>query len=136
MALITRLQTAAAAPPPARQESVDTRRVVKSFNRGERTNAKEFLNIATQGGERDLRRARAREVRLRTRQGMEDGMTLLHRSGSTTELKLANNDAQVAAAKHHSKSTGQTFEVREREMRGPAKRQLDKIVRRNIRHTR
>lgn len=109
----------------------DNRRVVKSTRKGERTDAKDFMNIATAGGERNLRQAKAREVQLKTRHGMEDGITLRHRSGSVTELQLSNADSSVAAAKHHSKTTGQTFEVRENKMRGPAKRQLDKIVKRN-----
>lgn len=123
-----RAQASAVPPPPP---AVDNRRIVKSLHRGERTDAKEFLNIANAGGDRVLRHTRAREVQLKTRGGMEDGINLLHRTGSVTQLQLNPNDSGVAAAKHHSKTTGQTFEVRARDMRGPAKRQLDRVSRRH-----
>lgn len=115
--------------PPA-PPALDNRRVVKDLRRGERTKAKDFINIANAGGERDLRHTKAREVQLKTRHGTQDGINLLHRTGSVTQLQLHPNESSVAAAKHHSKTTGQTFEVRARDMHGPAKRQLDKVVRR------
>ena len=125
-----RQQTATNSPAKTSPVS-DNRRVVKSTKKGERTDAKDFMNIATGGGERNLRQAKAREVQLKTRHGLEDGITVRHHSGSVTELQLNAANSSVAAAKHHSKTTGQTFEVRENKMRGPAKRQLDKIVKRN-----
>lgn len=127
--MATKRQQTAASVSAA--QASDNRRVVKSVRKGERTDAKDFMNIATSGGERNLRHAKAKAVQLKTRHGMEDGITLRHHSGSVTELQLNTADSSVAAAKHHSKTTGQTFEVRENKMRGPAKRQLDKIVKRN-----
>jgi hypothetical protein len=101
------------------------------MHKGERTNAKEFMGHATVEGQRDLRHAKAREVKLKTKEGMKDGINLLHRTGSVTELHLNQGESSVASAKHHSKTTGQTFEVRENKMRGSAKRQLDKIARKH-----
>ena len=61
---------------------------------------------------------------------MEDGINLLHRSGSITELHLDANQPSVASAKHQSATTGKTSELRAKEMKGPAQRHLDKIARR------
>lgn len=114
----------AGVPPPAS----DHRRTQKSYQRGDRVNAKDFMAIATADGSRGLRTARTREVILKTRQGETDGMTMRHRSGSVTELHLAPDSSQVMSAKHYSKTTGTVSEVREKHMRGPAQKQLTKAA--------
>ncbi|MCC2607994.1 hypothetical protein [Planctobacterium marinum] len=119
-----------AASPVAAPAATDHRRVQKSFKKGERVKADEFMSIATADGARDLRTAKTREVLLKTRQGDADGLTMRHRSGSVTELHLAPDSSEVTGAKHYSKTTGQISEVRPAHMRGAAQKQLNRVAKR------
>lgn len=119
-----------AVSPMAAPAATDHRRVQKSYKKGERVKADEFMSIATADGSRDLRTAKTREVLLKTRQGDADGLTMRHRSGSVTELHLAADSSQVTSAKHYSKTTGKISEVRESHMRGPAQKQLTRTAKR------
>lgn len=101
-----------------------------NHRQAEKTNAKSFMNAVTAGGERNLMQGKARneDLRTKTKERQAESLTVRHRSGSVTELHMDANSSNVRAAFHKSTTTGKTSELRSKDMRGAAKRDLNRFA--------
>ncbi|MBE1298864.1 MAG: hypothetical protein GJ680_02995 [Alteromonadaceae bacterium] len=101
-----------------------------NHRQAERMDAKSFMNAVTAGGERNLMQGKARNENLRTKtkERHAESLTVRHRSGSVTELHMDANSSSVREAFHKSFTTGETTQLRNKDIRGAAKRDLNKFA--------
>ncbi len=125
----TRNRSAAVAPQ-ANKRAI--KRSTIQHKHADRVDSKQFMNAVTAGNTRSLNAAKTKNQTLKTqtKDRVADSITMRHRSGSITELHLDANSSAVKEAFHKSATTGDQLHLRNRELRGSAKKDLNKFAHR------